>query len=177
MIYLLIFLFFFQGTTKFSIGMYTGIVMVMTSQMIILFAIFVSHAQKETNAQSKSAQNAVAVFAFFLFVIYGLFGSILWTFRDDLQTIGGGKPDSYMLNEISIIHSKGMLTIQHQRTMRTTKRKFKMVNRALKKTTKDLLQTLLSFLRFSNVPISVLLQYSLTLYLHILIILVAGGRS
>ena len=56
----------------------------MNSQMLILFAIFVDHAKKETDPKVIASQNAVAVFSFFLFVIYGIFGTILAVFRNDI---------------------------------------------------------------------------------------------
>jgi hypothetical protein len=57
----------------------------MTSQMIILFSIFVSRSQKETDVKMRSGQHAVAVFAFFLFLVYGLFGLILFIYRQELN--------------------------------------------------------------------------------------------
>lgn len=64
--------------------------------MIILFSIFVSRAQKETDVKSKSGQNAVAVFSFFLFLVYGLFGSILFIYREALN----GDLENFEKNEI-----------------------------------------------------------------------------
>ena len=60
----------------------------MNFQMLILFGIMVSHAQKEVDAKSKAAQNAVAVFAFFLFVVYGIFGGMLAVFRGEIIKTG-----------------------------------------------------------------------------------------
>ena len=58
--------------------------MVMASQMLILFAIMMSHAQQEGNEDSESSQKAVAVCFFFLFVIYGSFAGMLTVFRNDI---------------------------------------------------------------------------------------------
>eukprot|EP00597_Dinobryon_sp_UTEXLB2267_P002776 CAMPEP_0170074476 /NCGR_PEP_ID=MMETSP0019_2-20121128/11773_1 /TAXON_ID=98059 /ORGANISM="Dinobryon sp., Strain UTEXLB2267" /LENGTH=93 /DNA_ID=CAMNT_0010284803 /DNA_START=329 /DNA_END=610 /DNA_ORIENTATION=+ len=57
----------------------------MTQQMLILFAIFVERSQLIGESQTvKSSQQAMAVFSFFLFLIYAAFGLMLVVFRDDV---------------------------------------------------------------------------------------------
>lgn len=59
--------------------------MVMSQQMLILFAFFTESSKAAGQAPSDvSTQEAMAVFAFFLFVVYGLFGSLLAVFRLDI---------------------------------------------------------------------------------------------
>ena len=70
--------------SRLAIGFFLGVVLVMSFQMLILFAIIVNRAQMETDTKSQQAQNAVAVFAFFLFFIYSIFGTILAVFRDEV---------------------------------------------------------------------------------------------
>jgi uncharacterized membrane protein len=53
--------------------------------MLIVFAVFTERAKDQSNTLSqKQAVEALAVFSFFLFVIYGLFGTMLAVFRDDI---------------------------------------------------------------------------------------------
>jgi len=57
----------------------------MTQQMLILFAIFVERSQISGESKAvKSSQEAMAVFSFFLFLIYASFGLMLVVFRDDV---------------------------------------------------------------------------------------------
>ena len=57
----------------------------MTQQMLILFAIFVERSQIVGETQSvRGSQQAMAIFAFFLFLIYAAFGLMLAIFRDDV---------------------------------------------------------------------------------------------
>jgi len=55
--------------TPLAIGYFLGIIFIMTQQMLIIFAIFVDHAQTITDqtTQAKQAQNAMASFSFFIF--------------------------------------------------------------------------------------------------------------
>lgn len=53
--------------------------------MLILFAIFVERSQIVGETQSvRGSQQAMAIFAFFLFLIYAAFGLMLAIFRDDV---------------------------------------------------------------------------------------------
>lgn len=57
----------------------------MTQQMLIIFAIFAELAGQGDNSTAQtSSQEAMAVFAFFLFVVYSAFGSMLAVFRNDV---------------------------------------------------------------------------------------------
>jgi cytochrome bd-type quinol oxidase subunit 2 len=71
--------------TALSIGFLLGIIFIMTQQMLIIFAIFVelSGSSGNTPAQT-SSQEAMAVFAFFLFIVYAAFGLMLAVFRNDV---------------------------------------------------------------------------------------------
>ena len=63
----------------------------MSNQMLILFAIFVDRANKVGLADGiavQQAQSAMAVFSFFLFLVYGFFGLILAIFRNDVVKEG-----------------------------------------------------------------------------------------
>ena len=68
-----------------AIGFLLGIVFIMTQQMLILFAIFVERAQLPKQSQTfTGSQQAMAIFAWFLFLIYAAFGLMLAIFRDDV---------------------------------------------------------------------------------------------
>ena len=74
-----------------SIGFFLGVVFVMSNQMLILFAIFADRAHQVGAADGTSvqqAQQAMAVFSFFLFVVYGFFGGVLAIFRNDVVKDG-----------------------------------------------------------------------------------------
>ena len=63
----------------------------MANQMLILFAIFADRATHVGLADGVSqlqAQEAMAVFSFFLFVVYGFFGSVLAIFRNEVVKSG-----------------------------------------------------------------------------------------
>lgn len=76
-----------------AIGFLLGIVFIMTQQMLILFAIFVERAQLPKQSQTfTGSQQAMAVFAWFLFLIYTAFGLMLAIFRDDVIKEGRENP-------------------------------------------------------------------------------------
>jgi hypothetical protein len=57
----------------------------MTQQMLIIFAIFAERSKDPTNSlAAEQAVQTMAVFSFFLFLIYAIFGSMLSVFRDDI---------------------------------------------------------------------------------------------
>jgi hypothetical protein len=57
----------------------------MTNQMLIIFAIFADLAADPSYAPAlTSAQEAMAVFSFFIFFIYASFGTMLAVFRNDV---------------------------------------------------------------------------------------------
>ena len=59
----------------------------MSNQMLILFAIFAERSQvvgASAGIPVQQAQQAMAVFSFFLWLVYGFFGFILAIFRNDV---------------------------------------------------------------------------------------------
>lgn len=56
----------------------------MANQMLIIFGIFVDRVKVDTSSQIKQANTAMAVFAFFLFSVYVVFGTMLAVFRNDI---------------------------------------------------------------------------------------------
>ena len=71
--------------TGFAIGIFLGVVVVMANQCLMMVAIFgeMSKDKDEDKGSKKSADDAAAVFAFFLFVVYALFASLLAVFRPE----------------------------------------------------------------------------------------------
>ena len=86
-----------------AIGFLLGIVFIMTQQMLILFAIFVERAQLPKQSKTfTGSQQAMAIFAWFLFLIYAAFGLMLAIFRDDV--IKEGKVPSNIVSYTYIPH-------------------------------------------------------------------------
>ncbi len=56
----------------------------MANQMLIIFGIFADRANVDIEPRIKQADGAMAAFAFFLFVNYTVFGSMLSVFRNDI---------------------------------------------------------------------------------------------
>ena len=78
----------------------------MTQQMLILFAIFVDRAGKAPTGiadQQTQAVQAMAVFSFFLFLIYGFFGTLLATFRNSIIEDGKTIMHTYSFMKCSVI--------------------------------------------------------------------------
>ena len=70
-----------------SIGFFLGVVFVMSNQMLILFAIFAERSQvigSTAGKEVQQAQQAMAVFSFFLWLVYGFFGLVLGIFRNEV---------------------------------------------------------------------------------------------
>lgn len=63
------------------IGVLLGIMFIVCQQMLIIFAIFVERSQMAVDPASVSAQQAMAVFSFFIFITYASFGTLLAVFR------------------------------------------------------------------------------------------------
>ena len=79
-----------QFKTAFPMGALLGVVFVMSNQMLILFVIFADHAiSHESPLPIKQAEQAMAVFSFFLFFVYAFFGIILAVFRNEVITDDG----------------------------------------------------------------------------------------
>jgi hypothetical protein len=81
----------FQYKSTLAVGLFLGVVFVMTQQMLIMFALFVERATLSTRSglpNVAATQRAMAVFSFFLFMIYASFGLMLYVFRNDLVVEG-----------------------------------------------------------------------------------------
>ncbi len=70
--------------TSLAIGVLLGIMFIVCQQMLIIFAIFVERSQTATDPASVSAQQAMATFSFFIFIVYGVFGTALAVYRNDI---------------------------------------------------------------------------------------------
>jgi lysylphosphatidylglycerol synthetase-like protein (DUF2156 family) len=71
--------------TSLSIGFLLGVIFIMTQQMLIVFAFFAEQAKDPTNTTDVTmAQQAMAVFSFFIFIVYAGFGTMLAVFRNDI---------------------------------------------------------------------------------------------
>jgi hypothetical protein len=72
------------------IGFFIGVIFVAAQQMLILFVIYADRAGKSQKVVDKKtqAEQAMAVFSFFLFLIYGFFGLLLTVFRADILQEG-----------------------------------------------------------------------------------------
>jgi len=71
--------------TALAIGFLLGVIFVMTQQMLIIFAIFTERSKQPNETVTVvQSQQAMAVFSFFLFIVYASFGSMLSVFRNDI---------------------------------------------------------------------------------------------
>ncbi|KAG5190373.1 hypothetical protein JKP88DRAFT_197319 [Tribonema minus] len=70
--------------TSLAVGFFLGVVIIMSQQMLILFAVFAGRAEDTTNDSEKPADSAFAAFCFFLFVVYTGFAIMLAMFRADI---------------------------------------------------------------------------------------------
>lgn len=69
--------------TNLAIGGFMGVIVVMTNQCLILFAIFVDQSQTTSNtAAATQIYQGMAAFFFLLSAIYGLFCVLLGSFKD-----------------------------------------------------------------------------------------------
>ena len=73
-----------EDQAPLSRGFLLSILFIMTNQLLILFAIFADHAAKAPDGILKQADTAMAVFSFFLFLVYGGFTMMLAAFRADI---------------------------------------------------------------------------------------------
>lgn len=73
-----------QYLTPIALGYLLGCVIVMAQQCLILTAVFggLDHGGDKA---SSSASKAAAVFLFFLFAVYGFFGTVLTCYRKQLE--------------------------------------------------------------------------------------------
>lgn len=83
---------FRRYTRALPVGILMGIIFVMVQQMLILFAFFAERSQQANQLASVIvSQQAMAVFAFFLFLVYGAFGALLVVFRVDFIKEASGE--------------------------------------------------------------------------------------
>jgi len=68
-----------------------GIIFVMCSQMLIVFAVFAEHADQHSTVNAKDSENAMAVFSFFLFLAFTSFGGLLVAFQDEVIKYDDGE--------------------------------------------------------------------------------------
>ena len=74
-----------QYQTALAIGFLLGVIFIMTQQMLIIFAIFTERSKLPDETPTVVAsQQAMAVFSFFLFLVYAAFGSMLAVFRNEI---------------------------------------------------------------------------------------------
>ena len=67
-----------------SVGTFTGIIGVMTQQMLIIFAIYAEHASQHASEGAKDSENAMAAFSMLLFLAFVHFYFLLCAFKDDV---------------------------------------------------------------------------------------------
>lgn len=71
--------------TALFIGLFLGVIFIMSHQMLILFVIYADFAKSsEDGPEVRAAERAMAAFSFFLFLLYSVFGTLLATFRNDI---------------------------------------------------------------------------------------------
>lgn len=61
----------------------------MSSQMLIVFALFVDRVNNGHSGSNEAVEKAMAVMTFLLFIVYGFFGSLLIIFQKDIVKEGG----------------------------------------------------------------------------------------
>ena len=71
--------------TPLSLGFFLGIIFVMVSQMLIVFAIALNYAI--ISKKYEPSQIAIVIFSLFLSILYVAFGSMLAVFRNDVTQI------------------------------------------------------------------------------------------
>ncbi|CAM9096961.1 unnamed protein product [Heterosigma akashiwo] len=71
--------------TPLAVGFFLGVVLMMSQQCLIIFAVFAGRAGVTTLSSEIGADNAVAFFCFVLFMVYGFFAGVLAFFRNDLM--------------------------------------------------------------------------------------------
>jgi len=78
-----------QYKTPLAVGFFLGVVLMMSQQCLIIFAVFAGRAGVTTLSSEIGADNAVAFFCFVLFMVYGFFAGVLAFFRNDLMKATG----------------------------------------------------------------------------------------
>jgi hypothetical protein len=77
-----------QYQSGLAIGIFSGVVLVMSSQMLIVFALFVDRIQNSHHGNNRPVERAMGVLTFFLFVAYGVFGFLLIIFHREIVKEG-----------------------------------------------------------------------------------------
>jgi hypothetical protein len=79
-----------------AIGIFGGIIFIMCSQMLIVFALYAEHAHKFVSEGHADAENAMCVFTFLLFLAFASFGGMLVAFQDDVIKVDNSQngPDT-----------------------------------------------------------------------------------
>ncbi|TFJ84133.1 hypothetical protein NSK_004606 [Nannochloropsis salina CCMP1776] len=67
--------------TPIATGVFLGACIMYSQMQLLLFAIFVGLAQTSSGDVERRSNNAMAVFAFFLFILYTVFSVCLYFFR------------------------------------------------------------------------------------------------
>lgn len=70
-----------QLKTPIATGVFLGACIMYSQMQLLLFAIFVGLAQTSSGDVERRSNNAMAVFAFFLFILYTVFSVCLYFFR------------------------------------------------------------------------------------------------
>ena len=70
-----------QLKTPIATGVFLGASIMYSQMELLLFAIFVGLAKNSTSDVEQRSNNAMAVFSFFLFVLYAVFSACLFCFR------------------------------------------------------------------------------------------------
>lgn len=81
---------YFQYQTELAIGGFLGVLVIMTNQMLILFAIFLDSAYnlEDQTAGAIEGYKTMAAFFFLLFADYLLFVILLGTFKSVIISDG-----------------------------------------------------------------------------------------
>jgi len=86
--------------TALSIGFLLGVIFIMTQQMLIVFAIFAERSQDPKNsAVITQSEEAMSVFAFFIFFVYAVCATMLAVFRDDIIKVEVPTSDPHEFNQ------------------------------------------------------------------------------
>ena len=118
-----------RSHTPLAIGGLLGVTFIGCQQMLIIFAIFVerSHSATDPNSAKALMQRAMAIFSFFVFIVWGIFGILLAVYRSDvikdvsreglairqLESQFGNFPDSFPLITEHVIVKDHMYLLDH----------------------------------------------------------------
>ncbi|CAM9918213.1 unnamed protein product [Sphacelaria rigidula] len=75
--------------TPLAVGTLLGMTTMMSQFMFVLFAVFLALAEYADTSGLSSNDRAMAVFAFFLFLLYGLFSFVLGRYRTTVMNTPG----------------------------------------------------------------------------------------